>query len=466
MKKITYLFLIMVLCGACTQKKETFDSATLCGKITNATSEFNILSYSDKTDTCYLDAADEFKFNIDLKKGDYFRFVHGKENTTLYIAPGDSIFLLLNPEEFDESIEYSGTGAEKNNYLAQRFLLDESHQADMKNKWLLPPDSFLLAHESYNYSMKSLLDSFNNTHLLHQEFTKSEEMRLTIANAIEKMKYPSYHTYYAKKENVDLPENYYGFIDLIDLKEKTWFDIKGFNYYLKYLVNYKANILLESNKILNKRAHSQTLARLKVVPDLLDNIEERNKKLFDIMSDHVEYQDINNIDSLFNDFSLLCSDSVFIARIDSGIKSWQKLSQGMPAPGFNCVDADGKEYQLKDFQGKYVYLDIWATWCGPCRKEIPELEKLNHDYAGKNINIISISVDNTQEPWKEMLEERKLTGIQLYAPDAWKSEVAKAYKVRSIPRFILIDKEGKMINARAPQPSGNIREVLDRLEGI
>jgi thiol-disulfide isomerase/thioredoxin len=310
-------------------------------------------------------------------------------------------------------------------------------------------------------ALKALLDSFDNQFKFPPEFLNYEKARLTLAQANEKMMYPRYHQYYTKVDDVELPDGYYSFTADVDLNNKVYWKMDEFNSYLDYLINHKTKELLENDKRIANRNHSSTFARLKVLPDLVSDTEELNKRLYKTMASHVAYSDITNIDSLQHEFNLLCTDSTYIAKIDESLKSWETLAPGMPAPDFSCIDMSGKEYKLSDFLGKYVYLDIWATWCGPCRREIPELEKMHDEYAGKNISIISISIDNTQAPWKKMVSEDEMKGMQMYAEGAWKSDVAKLYMVRSIPRFILIGPDGKIINVKAPRPSGNIREVLD-----
>ena len=126
---------------------------------------------------------------------------------------------------------------------------------------------------------------------------------------------------------------------------------------------------------------------------------------------------------------------------------------GGDAANFSYPDASGKKISLTDFKGKLVLVDVWATWCGPCKDQIPalkELEKLMHN---KEIVFISVSVDEDKdfEKWKQMVIDEGLGGIQLFA-SGW-SQITKDYKINGIPRFMLFDKEGKIISTDAPRPS-------------
>lgn len=119
-------------------------------------------------------------------------------------------------------------------------------------------------------------------------------------------------------------------------------------------------------------------------------------------------------------------------------------------------------------KGKYVYIDVWATWCVPCLKQIPYLKALEAEFHDKNIAFVSISVDKerAKSTWKKMLESKELTGIQLFADNSFESEFMNAFAVNSIPRFILIDPEGKIIDPRAPRPSyEKTRRLLQSILG-
>jgi thiol-disulfide isomerase/thioredoxin len=117
-------------------------------------------------------------------------------------------------------------------------------------------------------------------------------------------------------------------------------------------------------------------------------------------------------------------------------------------------------------KGKYVYIDVWATWCGPCRAEIPYLKKAEEKYHGKNIEFVSISVDTDKDhdKWKNFVTEKALGGIQLFADKNWNSDFIKAFGINSIPRFILIDPNGVVVDADAKRPSNP--KLIEQLDGL
>ncbi len=142
------------------------------------------------------------------------------------------------------------------------------------------------------------------------------------------------------------------------------------------------------------------------------------------------------------------------------------LKKGDPSPKFNYPDQNDQNVSLDDLKGKYVYVDVWATWCGPCKKEIPFLKEMDEQYKGKNIAFVSLSIDKMEhkDKWLKMIEDEDLKGIQILADNDWNSEFVTAYNIKGIPRFILIDKEGNIVDSNAPRPSDPyLKEVLGAL---
>ena len=150
--------------------------------------------------------------------------------------------------------------------------------------------------------------------------------------------------------------------------------------------------------------------------------------------------------------------------IDDELALKRDLPKGAVSPTFvDYENFKGGKTSLKDLKGKYVYVDVWATWCGPCKAEIPSLKEVEKKYHGKNIAFVSLSIDDDRshggswekahDDWKEFVEKENLGGIQIFAPKGWKSEFVTGYRINGIPRFILIDPKGNIVTPTAPRPS-------------
>lgn len=230
------------------------------------------------------------------------------------------------------------------------------------------------------------------------------------------------------------------------------------------------------------------------------------KELFKLEEKELDESKFNELDStaLFNAFSATerKMDQFFNTRknLDADALTWmvrysgdnltqmkryyfasaslkKVLPAGSPSPEFfNYENYNGGTTSLKDLRGKFVYVDVWATWCGPCKAEIPNLKKLEEDYHNKNIAFVSISIDDPRRSgggnmdavkakWRAMITDKKMGGVQLIADNNWNSDFVKGYRISGIPRFILIDPEGKIVLPDAPRPSSpKIREVFNRLK--
>lgn len=133
---------------------------------------------------------------------------------------------------------------------------------------------------------------------------------------------------------------------------------------------------------------------------------------------------------------------------------------GKKAFAFSYPDLNGKHTRLADLQGKIVVLDVWATWCGPCKAEEPFWEELNGAFQGKDVVFVGISMDQDKAKWEKYVPEKKLKGLQLHAGPG--NDLAKAYKINGIPRYLVIDKNGDLISSDAPRPSDpKLKQLLD-----
>lgn len=137
------------------------------------------------------------------------------------------------------------------------------------------------------------------------------------------------------------------------------------------------------------------------------------------------------------------NDHPYTKAIDLVI-SQKAFTVGIDAPDFSIMGMDGKEIELKDFAGKYVLIDFWASWCGPCRKEMPNVVKLYEEFKGDNFEIIGISLDTEEKDWKKSIEDMNMTWPQACDFQMWKSPVARSYNVEAVPTVILINPEGKI----------------------
>jgi thiol-disulfide isomerase/thioredoxin len=145
------------------------------------------------------------------------------------------------------------------------------------------------------------------------------------------------------------------------------------------------------------------------------------------------------------------------------VMSIQATGVGQAAPEINLQSPEGTPIALSSLKGKIVLIDFWASWCGPCRKEMPTVVKAYKRFKGKGFEIYGVSLDLDKGRWIEAIAKDGITWPQVSDLKQWQSEVVKSYNIQSIPYTVLVDKEGKILakNLRGEQLEKKLEEVLD-----
>ncbi len=193
------------------------------------------------------------------------------------------------------------------------------------------------------------------------------------------------------------------------------------------------------------------------------NADIREGIRFEILRGHYGALGFSNIEDLTDDFIKEANNAIYIASIHDSQERWKFLSGQDRAPRFSLPDLHGNLYNLDSFRGKSLYIDVWATWCGPCLDERPHFENLMSDYQDSDkISFVGISIDRDTVAWSKMIQFHEMKGLQLYA--GVESSFREDYQIRPIPHFLLIDKDGYIVDYDAPRPSSEkIRERIEEL---
>lgn len=132
-------------------------------------------------------------------------------------------------------------------------------------------------------------------------------------------------------------------------------------------------------------------------------------------------------------------------KVEDNIAQAKLLQPGKPAPIVAYPDLDGKQISLADYKGKYVLIDFWASWCGPCRQAIPKVKELYEQYKSKGFDVLSISIDTDRKAWIKAMNEEGMPWAQTLSPD--KNKTMDTYLFSGIPTLYLIDREGKIVKS-------------------
>jgi thiol-disulfide isomerase/thioredoxin len=381
------------------------NQVTITGEITNPRGES--VAFSNQ-DTSYSTSANEngtFSISFNLDSATFLNFGHGVEVTAMYVKPGDKINLTIDTKLFDETIKYEGS--EASSFLAEVYLLKENRDFFGKEYYLSNAEEYKATLDSFKSDVMKKFNGMNDSIFIKDQIDKidkgissyTSQQQKNLKNNTEDVRLYMWETREIAKDF-----NFYAAIDSLNIAD--------FNSMTKQYAE-----AFESS--LNKVTEA----------DFLITEKERIKKTTDS----------------------------WLAR-KTAVDNMPK--EGEPAIDFNYPDIEGNKFSLAIFKGNLVYVDVWATWCGPCKAEIPSLQKLETDYHGKDITFMSVSVDTDKEAWEKMVADKELGGVQLWA-DGW-SKITKDYAIFGIPRFMLFDAEGNVISTNAPRPSSEeIRELIE-----
>ncbi|MFL1013561.1 TlpA family protein disulfide reductase [Flavisericum labens] len=444
MKKIVFISCAIALLGCKEQIKP--DYAIISGTISNRLpNELTINTYDQSyREVINVSEDGSFKDTLGTDRSSYILF-DGKNPVFLHVEPGYELNINYNAQDFNNSLQISGDGAEISKYLSEKRKLEQKLFGNAKVTYTLDEASYKNKMNSIKDEQVSLLKSFNG---IPENFVVKEIKNINYNYLRLLSIYEQAYRQLAQKPDFNASTGFLDELDHIDYNNIEDFE---FSIHYKSLVarfyKKKADSLSIDEEVSNDIAHLKTLANI-------DNEIIKNGLLFDFANyNMVRSADVDAFYKLFSDNSTDESNNKLIKEKYNKITA---LNVGKRSPEFvDYKNYKGGTTSLNDLKGKYLYIDVWATWCGPCVREIPALKKVEEQYHDKNIEFVSISIDKESdfEKWKTMVSDRELKGVQLFADRDWNSSFVKDYGIQGIPRFILLDPEGKIVNTNAPRPS-------------
>ena len=449
MKKIFSTLVLLTLLVSCKDTKNEkvkntkADYVLFSGKITNPNSSKVRVTGDDFKQSIKMENG-EFADTLRIPKNGYYTFSDGRENTAMYLKKGSKVNVTLDTKEFDETVTY--TGSDESNFLAKKYMLIENSKLDGK------PLTELSANEITNKadSLKQQINDLLLTYKVSDAFKKeagTDNKFLTPATIAKFLAFQGY--FFGRK--VANGETLEKELDSINYDDENAFKTSD-NYKMLVDINFmRKTAKADDNGIAFIKAIKSPLMRSHFLNQIAHKINPGNK----------------NIEKDYKAIMAVATDQDFKDKLTAKYNKFKDLAPGKPSPTFeNFENYKGGTTSLADLKGKYVYIDVWATWCGPCKREIPFLQKIEEKYHGKNIAFVSLSIDdkNAHEAWKTMVKEKNMGGIQLFAPKDWKTKFVQDYGIEGIPTFILLDTKGNIVSASAPRPSSpKLSKLLDEL---
>jgi thiol-disulfide isomerase/thioredoxin len=376
-----------------------------------------------------------FDDTLVIKEGN-FTFYDNKESTAMYLAPGYRLEISLDGKEFDETLKYRGIGERPNNFNASYFLFNEKNELDYETYKKIENQEYF-DHELKTHA--SVMKLLNESEIENEKFLESQADKFRfqmLNNLITKLG----EDYFAGKIKGIITQYLDIEIDKIDFKDSVMFASN--NDYRYFLSSYFVAGLTSGD-----------LKTLELYNEEL--LEIQKKSIVTTLKRGISFYNMDKLDLYYQTYLKLVPNDKGINRIKEKYDRIKNLKKGSPSPSFNYPDTSGKNISLESLKGKLVYVDVWATWCGPCKAQIPFLKQLEEKYREEDIAFVSLSIDQLKNisKWKDMILDKQLEGIQIIADKAWRSKFVTDYVIESIPRFILIDKDGNLMDPMAPRPA-------------
>lgn len=454
MKRLS-LFVLVLFVISCKQEEKP-DYSVINGTVENNTAETALVRGNDFEASIPISENGAFSDTLHLKKDGFYQLFVGRESTEVYLEKGKSLSVNLNSDEFDESLKYTGDLANVNNFLASKYLWGEQ-KMDSKEVFSLDENKF---KQRLAQNQKSIDSLYAANKIDNENFKQKFDEQEKYGNALMIENYKDAHRYYTGDETYRVSDNFYDEIKDINFKDTLAY---------RNSVAYQNLLDAHFSRLINEETfesgdNSQTIMYLKMVNEALPNGYTKDK----MMSSYLQFglKPDGNLDEAYNIYKNSNPNPESLAKLTERYNKLKSITEGNPSPTFNYENHKGGTTDLAALKGKYVYVDVWATWCGPCLREIPSLKEVEKDYHNKNVQFVSISIDEPKDydKWKAMVSEKELSGIQLMADNNWKSKFVEDYAIMGIPRFILIDPQGNIVSADAPRPSDpDLRKTLDGL---
>jgi peroxiredoxin len=316
-------------------------------------------------------------------------------------------------------------------------------------------DSSLIDTLKGKFELKGKLES---PELLYINFGKGQSVRLFVENAQIEVKGDSIQN--VKKTGSKSQNEFQTYIDKSDSINK---DLNELN--KKYSDARKAGDTVTMKK-LDEQFDKLSDDVEKKDREFSKNFVKQNKASFVspfILWSRLSYEmEVGEMDSLVKGFDTTLNKSGYVKLLNERIEILKKVAVGKPAPDFTMNDTLGNPVKLSSLFGKYLLIDFWASWCGPCRRENPNVVAAFKEYNKKGFDILGVSLDRDKGKWTTAIKKDKLTWHHVSDLQYWNNEAAKQYGIRSIPSNLLLDQKGVIIakNLRGEDLTKKLKDLL------
>ena len=447
MKKLLLLALIGVSVISCKKEEPVKDYLILSGKIENFKKrDVTLTGFQFEKKIKFDKKTGSFIDTLKIDRNGFYTLVCNKKRIDLYLTKTDDTGIVFDYKNAD-IINFEGVNANIDGYFQQKQKTWEEILVNANKLFSLEEEDFLNKIEEY----KDALTELSISKKLSADFLKQEVKNIDYECLRNIYNYQDFHATLTGDKDFKVSESFPN-------------PLENFNYSSgdDYMDSFSYRAMLETElkniaKEKNKEGEDYYMTYLETIQTEVTDSIAKNDLLYSSAQTSITYA--SDLKEFYRKFMAYSTNEAHKKEITADYNMLKTTAKGQPAPKFtNYVNYDGGTTSLDDLlgKGKYLYIDVWATWCSYCKREIPLLKRLEQEYHGKNIEFVSINVDDkgSDEKWKETIQDREMTGIQLMAGDSHlKLDWAQNFLIKGLPRFILIDPEGKIVSPNAPAPS-------------
>lgn len=381
----------------------------------------------------------------------------GTVNQKVFFGNNDSLFLKIKTDDRGNRVNTTGNRTAENEYL--RNSRDGNDGVDI---WYLENRGYEMKPKAYANEVMRLwnnnVDRLNNFKTADNlkpsdEFIALQKKLISLSYLrLLDNRYPQWFRIYHPNETLEYPKSVEAIRNTVSYNDST---LLSYSQYRDNITDY----IQQKHRLsaFNAAAYISKLCTVMPGGPVRDYLIYN--KLKEVIGKTI---DTTKREMLITEFVPKISDPKIQQQILAQHLLIKSLSRGKLAPDFITTALNKDTFSLKNFQGKYVVIDVWATWCQPCQVQAPHFDGMAEQYTSQDVAFVALSIDDNKWNWQFEAGERSLRVIQLHAND--KNSFNQLYGIEYIPRYILLGPDGKIINAQMPEPGNPLFEEILRRE--